>query len=112
MKKVIVLFLLVFDSLSASADGVYPYASFAIGYKIDEAKYSYDVNVFGSNVYTYRPGLGGKDTAVIEVGLDTDYRVSFGMKHDSQLSTGAPFNDSDEYHKTEIFIRYKIGGRP
>lgn len=112
MKKLFLFFSLILVSCSISASNFYPYASVALGYKLDEAEYSYDVKVDGWHEDTYKADFGGNDTAIFEAGIETNYNISFGLKHDSQWSTGKPFNDKDEYHKTEIFIRYKIGGRP
>jgi len=84
----------------------YPYAAVGVGYKIQEPGY---VEYSGRKLPV---DFGDNDTALLEVGFETNYPISFGLKHDSQWSSGAPFNDNAEYHKTEIFIRYKIGGKP
>lgn len=98
-------FLISTAAQAGDAFRVYPYMSIGIGYKIQEPSYvEYEGERLDMN-------FGGHDTALIEVGLETDYDITFGLKHDSQWSTGFPFNDDPEYYKTEIFVRYKIGGK-
>lgn len=100
------LILTLLFASSAQADfAVYPYAAIGVGYKIQEPSYVMrdDDRISVS--------FGGTDTALFEAGFETDYNITFGIKHDSQYSTGWPFNSDPEYYKTEVFIRYKIGGR-
>jgi len=103
------MFLLL-AALTAPASGlcveVYPYIAIGAGYKIHEPNYA---KVDGEVI---RVSFGGKDTALLEAGFEYKNSISFGIKHDSQWSTGWPINDEYEYHKTELFIRYKIGGSP
>ena len=87
---------------------VYPYASFGIGTKVDESEY-WHTNDEGSRLK--RVDFGNRDTALFEFGVETDYNITIGIKHDSQYSSGWPFNNDAEYYKTEIFIRYTVGGR-
>ena len=106
MKRLLLLNLLIVAVLfSCSVDSaeLYPYAEIGIGYKIAEPNY---VTYAGERLDI---DFGGNDSALFEVGLEAK-SYSFGLAHDSQYSTGWPFNDRDEYHKTEIFIKYKIGG--
>lgn len=103
MKRIFIL-LAVICSTAANAFEWAPYAAIGIGYKFSEPK---------SVVYNGRHldvDFGGKDSALFEVGYEWSKGLSLGLKHDSQYSTGWPFNDRPEYRKTEVFIRYKIGG--
>jgi len=108
MKRLLLLNLFIVAvtfSFSVDSAELYPYASVGVGYKIHEPTY---VEYNGEKLDV---NFGGEDTALMEAGFEYGRHVSFGLKHDSQWSTGWPFNDTNEYHKTEIFIRYKIGGR-
>ena len=90
-------------SLNSHAE-LYPYLEIGIGYKFQEPD-----SVIVNNLH-YDMNFGGRDSAIIEAGFEWE-KFSFGIKHDSQWSTGWPFNDKDEYYKTEIFLKYKIGGK-
>jgi len=46
-------------------------------------------------------------SARIESGVECG-SLTWGISHHSQWATGAPFNDTGEYYKTEFFIDYKI----
>ena len=85
--------------------GFYPYADIKVGYKIEEPDY---VVYNGEKLNV---SFGAKETSVLELGFEKD-NFSFGVKHDSQWFSGSPFNEDEEYYKTEIFIGYKIGGQP
>lgn len=87
-----------------SIGGWYPFAQVGIGYKIDEPDYV----MYGAEKFPV--SFGSSDTALFEVGFESG-PVQFGIKHDSQWLTGRPFNNQPEYHKTELFIRYKFGGQ-
>lgn len=108
--KTLLVFLLSISGL-ANAGDFYPYASIGVGYKFHEAQYQYSF-IVGSREYGLILETGGNDSALFEAGIEYGRSISFGIKHDSQYSTGWPFNDKNEYHKTEVFIRYKLGGRP
>ena len=103
-------------SANAGAWGLYPYAEVGIGYKLDEPDYAYVdmVHPDDGKPYRYKVGMYGsaKDTALFEAGFETNVNVSFGLKHDSHWSTGWPVDKQGEYYKTEIFVKYKIGGKP
>lgn len=100
-KSLLCIFIL---SANAHAADVYPYAAVGIGYKIDEPN---SVNYNGEELDM---DFGSNDTALMEAGFEIDGGYSFGIKHDSQWSTGWPVNDKEEYRKTEVFVRYKFGG--
>ena len=108
MKAMVFIMLMAIATHAAqAADSLrfYPYLSVGVGYKVQEPAYvEYDGKRLDMD-------FGGTDTALLEIGFETDYSVTFGLKHDSQWSTGWPFNDTAEYYKTELFIRYKIGGK-
>lgn len=72
-----------------------PYVYVGAGYKFIEAQYY---------VGAEKLSFGSPWSAIFELGVKTDGGWRFGMKHDSQWFSGAPFNDDLEYHKTELFI--------
>ena len=81
-----------------------PYAKVGVGYKLEEQKLHWCNNNKGCRE-------GNKPlSARFEVGFEID-NISYGISHDSQYGQGAPFNNDEEYFKTEIFIDYKWGGK-
>ena len=96
---------LMFASLTLNANELYPYGIVALGYKIQQPDYV----VYNGEKLDI--DFGNKDTAVFEIGFETNYPISFGIKHDSQWSNGWPANEDPEYYKTEVFVKYKIGGK-
>ena len=69
-----------------------PYIETGVGYKFREQKIDW---VDGSKTHPV--------SGFIEVGLEFD-GVEVGIAHHSQPFTGKPFNDNEEYAKTELFI--------
>lgn len=107
MKKLI-FSLFVFAAGTVNAAEWYPYVAVGVGYKIQEPDRLYYFE--GQDL---EPLHLTDDSALIEAGAEYGRAWSIGLKHDSQWSTGWPFNGkNEEYSKTEIFIRYKLGGRP
>jgi len=96
---------LMFATLTLKANVLYPYGIIALGYKIQQPDY---VIYNGEKLDV---DFGGKDSVFFELGFETDSPISFGVKHDSQASSGFPFNNEPEYYKSEVFIKYKIGGK-
>ena len=103
----LIMLMAIVTQAAQAADSLrfYPYMSIGVGYKLQEPSY---VEYEGERLDM---DFGGSDTALVEIGFETDYDVTFGLKHDSQWSTGWPANSDPEYYKTEVFIRYKIGGK-
>ncbi len=98
MKGLLIVLLAL--SLSAFADDFIPYITIGPGMMIQGPD---SVMLDG---HSEPMDFGGTDTALIEIGIDKG-PISFGLKHDSQWSTGWPVNKQEEYYKTELFIRYK-----
>ena len=70
------------------------FCSVGAGYKIDEMELRWaDGSPVGS----------GNPTARIECWQQREF-IKYGIAHHSQWFTGAPFNDRNEYHKTEVFV--------
>jgi hypothetical protein len=106
--KLLIIICLLFGSISvqsAEIFGFFPYARIGSGIKIQEPDYVV------LNNRKYDMDFGGNDSALLEFGLENG-QWSFGIKHDSQWSSGWPFNSSEEYYKTELFIAVKFGGKP
>lgn len=74
------------------------YAKIGAGYKFQEKSIS-KKNIDG----TYSPYKSSPISARLEGGCKKNSYL-FGVSHHSQWSTGAPFNDDWEYHKTELFV--------
>lgn len=72
------------------------YAKVGIGYKFEETA-MYNKGVLIDDPYSAR----------FEIGTSVN-NFSFGLSHDSQWLSGAPFNDKEEYYKSEVFIDYKV----
>jgi len=87
--------------LAAFAGDYTLYASIGAGLKFQEPDY---VEIEGDRETV---DFGSADSALIELGIRHD-SLQFGLKHDSQWTTGWPLNDKPEYYKTEIFIRYTV----
>lgn len=75
------------------------YTKIGVGLK-DEIKIKY--NDGGDN-----RDLEDKISARIEVGAEYG-NIIYGVSHSSQWLTGFPFDNSQEYSKTEIFVDYKF----
>ncbi len=78
------------------------YVTVGVGYKFRETKLIHD-NGRG-DVYRMNDPL----TARIAITYRYSDNLSFGISHHSQWLTGAPFNDREEYAKTEVFIDYSF----
>lgn len=86
--------------LTISGCSSVPYAKVGIGYKVDEEKITW-LSKSGE-----RKDFNDPITARFELGFEGG-AWSYGVSHDSQYFTGAPFNDDPEYSKTELFLDYK-----
>ena len=80
------------NAQAAEFEGVYGYVG--AGYKVDE--FTWNDQPFGRNP-TARFGIYGKWG-----------KVKAGIDHHSQWRDGAPFNERQEYHKTELFVDYEL----
>ena len=108
MKYLILVAMLVsFNSMSKESvfmealKGGVVYATVGTGYKFDETELIYTsewgVETIGNNPYSARFELG------IDYDLPKNFTLQLGVSHDSQWSTGYPFNKKGEYGKTEVF---------
>ena len=77
---------------AAEFEGVYGYVG--SGYKFAEPDFG---NVQTGRNPSARFGIFGKWG-----------RIKAGIDHHSQWRDGAPFNERQEYHKTELFIDYEL----
>ena len=87
-----VLLATALTTQAAAFDGVYGYVG--AGYKVAEPDFG--AVKTGRNP-SARFGLYGKWG-----------RLKAGIDHHSQWRDGWPFNDRQEYHKTELFIDYEF----
>ena len=78
------------------------YITVGVGYKVQETKL-YHTNSYGSSYVMNDP-----ITARIDIGYQYSKNLTFGISHHSQYFTNAPFNNREEYAKTELFIDYKF----
>lgn len=84
-----------------SCDEIYLKAG--AGYKFDEQK---EIRLERDNTKIYEIE-NSPYSARFEGGVECG-NLTWGISHHSQWSTGAPFNKTGEYYKTEFFIDYKI----
>lgn len=98
----LILMAVIFSSTSkADCDEIY--FKVGTGYKFDEqTKIRLDRD--NSRVYEI---ANSPYSARFETGVECG-NLTYGLSHHSQWSTGAPFNKTGEYYKTEIFIDYKF----
>lgn len=102
MKAIIIFvgFLVICACNYASADCDRLYATLGAGYKFDEQRYA------KLNGVNYRYNEISPYSARLELGVQCNENLRFGVSHHSQWATGFPFNDIGEPYKTEIFIDY------
>ena len=96
--NLLLISLILLFSCTSKAD---IYIKIGSGYKLIETDYMVSTKGQKLNLET-----GGKISARIEIGKEHG-NWSYGISHHSQWFAGYPFNDRDEYQKTEIFIDYK-----
>jgi len=95
--------LAFFVAANSKADCDEIYFKVGTGYKFDEqTKIRLDRD--NSRVYEI---ANSPYSARFETGVECG-NLTYGLSHHSQWSTGAPFNKTGEYYKTEIFIDYKF----
>lgn len=99
MKKIIAAMIMIPSICMAECDEIYLKAG--AGYKFDEQ----DSITYAGVDYNYVDV--SPYSARFETGVECG-NLSFGISHHSQWATGAPFNETGEYYKTEFFIDYKI----
>ena len=95
--------LLLMLSQKAKADCDEIYLKVGAGYKFDEQD---KVRLQKDNSQIFEI-VNSPYSARFETGIECG-KVTWGISHHSQWTTGAPFNDSGEYYKTEFFIDYKF----
>ena len=98
---VIVSMIMLVFARESKADCDEIYIKAGTGYKFDEQD---SVNLMGVD---YKYADVSKYSARFETGVQCG-NLTWGISHHSQWATGAPFNDTGEYYKTEFFIDYKI----
>ena len=76
------------------------YVTIGTGYKFDEER------VYSTDSKGVRRLLDDHITARIEIGYQVSKHLTVGISHHSQWLSGSPFNDTNEYYKTEFFIDY------
>ncbi len=95
------LMLLLISGCSSIPESAY--LKVGAGYKLQET----NLNRIDKGVITYN--MNDPLTARFELGAECFIpQITCGVTHHSQWLTGKPFNDKDEYSKTEIFIDYKF----
>lgn len=96
MKILPLTLIILLTTGCTSTSNTIGYCKVGTGYKFDEVHVNW---------------ADGGDTARLsarfECGVE-DGAISYGVAHHSQWETGRPFNDRDEYYKTEVFIDYKF----
>lgn len=88
------LLLLIMPTL-LSGCATTPYVKVGVGYKLDATEIRWNDGHTGDSPYSARIQAGFKHGS-----------FSYGVDHHSQWLTGAPFNDMQEYQKTELFLDY------
>ena len=83
---------------SCSNTPCFNYAKVGVGYKFQE-----------TDVWSKTTGTVVDEpiSARFELGQQCD-AISYGVSHDSQWFAGAPFNNKDEYSKSEVFVDYML----
>lgn len=106
MKYLLILLALSFNTSAEEFDVKSflnkTYVTVGVGYKVQETKLYY-TNSNGSSYVMNDPV-----TARIDIGYQYSKNLTFGISHHSQYFTNAPFNNREEYAKTELFIDYKF----
>lgn len=97
MKLIPILLLLLLSACSVTQK---PYVAMDIGYKLHETHIEYIRE--DSLTDSSHPISTGIESGVI---ID-DTGFTYGIRHDSQLFDGFPFNNDPEYQRTQLFIRY------
>lgn len=95
------LFLLLLSSCQpvyAERPCEYYHLDLGVGYKFQEQDYEGD------------RGVGRNPSAIFQLGCKTNWG-GISIKHDSNYRDGMPFNNREEYHKTEIHLykTFKFG---
>ena len=102
--------LIIFFAVPALSSEWSPYARIGAGYKFQERldldHYYFYAPKHQSDYVEYDPG--SKVSALFEAGYKYK-QFTFAIKHDSQWTDGAPFNESKEYSKSEIFVGFTFG---
>lgn len=93
--------LLLSQKAKADCDEIYLKAG--AGYKFDEQT---KIRLERDNTKIYEIE-NSPYSARFEAGVECG-NLTWGLSHHSQWTTGAPFNATGEYYKTEFFIDYKI----
>ena len=94
----IIALLIIESTKAAEFEGIH--GKIGAGYKFSETADKFDSD--GKLVFS-----GGRSpSARIDIYGKWSNGVSIGIGHQSNYRDGAPFNDREEYHKTEIFIDY------
>lgn len=101
MKNILFLFLVIPCFAYSECSEIYLKAG--AGYKVYEQKF---IRLERDNSQIFEIE-NSPYSARFEAGVECG-RLTWGVSHHSQWSTGAPFNDTGEYYKTEFFIDYKI----
>ena len=78
------------------------YVTVGIAHKVQETELTH----FTSDGGQY--SMNDPTTARLEIGYQYSENLTFGISHHSQYFSNAPFNNREEYSKTEIFIDYKF----
>lgn len=92
MKTLLILLSLLLSGCSSTK--CFTYGKVGAGYKFDEAVIYYNGETLHDPI-----------SARLEIGKQCE-RWSYGVSHHSQWFNGKPFNNNNEYHKSEIFIDY------
>ncbi len=106
MKYILILLALSFN-VSASEFDLESflnktYITVGIAHKIQETELSY------TKGDGKRYSMNDPTSAIFEIGYQYSKNITFGLSHHSQYFTGKPFNNRNEYAKTEIFLSYKF----
>ena len=78
------------------------YITVGIAHKIRETELTHYTSDGGQY------SMNDPTSAILEVGYQYSKNITFGVSHHSQYFTGAPFNNREEYAKTEIFVKCKF----
>jgi hypothetical protein len=101
MKYIIALILMIPMLANAGCDEIY--LKVGAGYKFDEQT-KMQLSVYNGTTYRLK---NSPYSARFEVGVECG-NLTWGLSHHSQWATGAPFNSTGEYYKSEMFIDYKF----
>lgn len=97
MKKISIALSLLLPSLAIADEDWSIYVG--VGYKFQE------VILYDEDKFKEAP----RDPISARISIEKeDGNIRYGIAHHSQWFTGFPFNDKQEYSKTEVFIDYRF----